>query len=84
MGKRNKETILERLQMAKTHLRRYSTSLIIREIQLKSIVSTASYPLAQTITRIVKDVEKLERLYNASGNENSLVSLEKLGSSSKT
>lgn len=60
MDKGNKETILERLQMAKKHLKRYSTSLIIREIQLKSILSTASYPLAWTITRIVKDAEKLE------------------------
>ena len=66
----------EYIQMANRYMKRCSTSLIIREMQVKTMIR---YPLksvrnsmikGQVITNAGKDVEKRESLYTVDGNVN--------------
>lgn len=56
------------------HMQRYSTSLPIREIQVKttvryhSILTRMAVPRKQIIKRVGKNVEKLEHSHTAGGN----------------
>ena len=59
MGKRPKYTFLQRHKIAKKHMKRCSTSLIIREMQIKTIVRYYLTPIRMAI--IKKSMNKFWR-----------------------
>ena len=66
------------------HIKKYSISLFIREIQIKITITTTTHPLDElnskrlTIPSVNKDVKKLNSSYTDVGNAKYIATLENI------